>query len=131
MERKPEDIVKMNLYQKINALRVDFLNSGIQKTGKNTHLEYKFYTLDDIVPVLLPLNEKYGLTTITSFANGVASLTVTDTHAEDFNHVVFEADLVELIQKGMNAPQAAGSVQTYYRRYLYIMYLDIVEHELS
>ena len=39
-----------NVYQKLIKARELFLNADVQKTGKNMHLSFKYFELDDIVP---------------------------------------------------------------------------------
>ncbi len=41
----------MNVRQKLAKARLYFLNQKVQKSGKNMHLEFKyFFELEDIVP---------------------------------------------------------------------------------
>lgn len=40
----------MNVRQKLAKARLYFLNQKVQKSGKNMHLEFKYFELEDIVP---------------------------------------------------------------------------------
>lgn len=40
----------MNVRQKLAKARLQFLNQKVKKSGKNMHLEFKYFELEDIVP---------------------------------------------------------------------------------
>ena len=40
-----------NVYQKLLKARATFLNSEVTKSGKNMQLAFKYFELDDIVPI--------------------------------------------------------------------------------
>jgi hypothetical protein len=117
----------MNVYQKLLKARFMFLASNTQKSGKNMHLAFKYFELDDIVPVATKIFDEVGLVSLVSFEQDKAKMTIVDTENPD-GHIEFEAPLVQLTEnKGTNAVQAFGSTVTYYRRYLYMIALDICE----
>ncbi|TFI09268.1 hypothetical protein E4P35_13610, partial [Thiopseudomonas sp. 4R-3cl] len=118
------------LHEKINDIRKDFVGMGIEKNGVNLYAEYKYFLLDDIVPAVITLNDKHRVTTLFNFDREVATLTVYDIDSTD--SVIFTSPMVyQAIPKGATEVQNLGAVQTYLRRYLYIMYLDIVEPEVA
>ena len=45
------DIATMNVWQKLLAARIEFLRRGVTKSGVNLHAEFKYFELEDIVPV--------------------------------------------------------------------------------
>lgn len=47
---KIEDYSNMNVYQKLLAVRLEFANANIKKSGVNRFAEYKYFELSDIVP---------------------------------------------------------------------------------
>lgn len=61
MNNKSEEIKAMNIYQKLNCVREELLETLIQKTGKNTHIKYDYYRMVDLVSAIHPLNSKYGI----------------------------------------------------------------------
>lgn len=134
---KTLDISKLNIYEKINAVRKEFLDAKVQKSGTNRFAEYKYYELGDIVPVALPLMIKYHLAHEITFSGDFAKMRVVDTDSVkqtdsgvsvcDF--VEFTSPMVDLVAKGMNAIQALGAVETYQRRYLYMSFLDVIEQD--
>ena len=116
-----------NVFQKLLKARTLFLNSNTQKSGKNMHLAFKYFELDDIVPIATKIFEEVGLISIVSFVEDVARLTIVNTDNPE-ETVCFTAPLIHLAEnKGTNAVQAFGSTVTYYRRYLYMIALDICE----
>ena len=117
----------VNVYNKLLTARVNFLESAVTKSGKNMHLAFKYFELDDIVPVATKIFDALGLISIVSFAEDIARLTIVNTDNPE-EMICFTAPLVQLAEnKGTNAVQAFGSTVTYYRRYLYMIALDICE----
>ena len=116
-----------NVYQKLLKARAMFLNSEVTKSGKNMHLAFKYFELDDIVPIATKIFEEVGLISIVSFVQDMAQMTITNIDNPE-ESVIFTAPLVQLSEnKGTNVVQAFGSTVTYYRRYLYMIALDICE----
>ena len=116
-----------NVYQKLLDARIMFLSSNTQKSGKNMHLAFKYFELDDIVPIATKIFNEVGLISLVSFDQEKATMVIIDTENPD-GFIEFEAPLVQLSEnKGTNAVQAFGSTVTYYRRYLYMIALDICE----
>lgn len=118
-----------NIYQKIMSVREKWLKANVQKTGINRFAEYEYFELRDIVPVAQKFVIEEGLTTLFDFDHDYAYLHVIDAEGEDRGLVTFKSPMKELTVKGMNAIQALGAVETYQRRYLYMMFLDIVEQD--
>ena len=125
-----------NARQKLAQARLMFLNKNVKKSGKNMHLEFKYFELEDIVPSAIEIFAELGLVTTTNFDGTTASMTVYNTDNVEEPGIVFSAPYREVEQiisnKGAqvtNAMQALGSSITYLRRYLYMMALDIVEHD--
>ena len=125
-----------NVRQKLAQARLAFLNENVKKSGKNMHLEFKYFELEDIVPSAIKIFADIGLLTTTNFDGVVASMTVYNTDNIDEPGITFTAPYREVkpivSNKGSqvtNEMQALGSSITYLRRYLYMMMLDIVEHD--
>jgi hypothetical protein len=116
-----------NVYQKILAARVMFLESEVTKSGKNMHLAFKYFELDDIVPIATRIFDSIGLISLVSFEEEKAVMRILNTDNPE-ESVTFSTPLIQLGEnKGTNAVQAFGSTVTYYRRYLYMIALDICE----
>ena len=118
---------KTNVYQKLLAARIQFLESEVTKSGKNMHLAFKYFELDDIVPIATRIFDTIGLISLVSFEDDKAVMRILNTdNPEEF--VTFATPMIQLSEnKGTNAVQAFGATVTYYRRYLYMIALDICE----
>ena len=125
-----------NVYQKLLEARVLFMEEDVKKSGKNMKMSYKYFELQDIVPVALPIFQKVGLLPITTFSEDVATMTIFNVDdPKDYTYFTSPMREIEPIisQKTggevTNAIQRLGSVETYQRRYLYMIALDIVESD--
>ena len=129
------DTSKMTVFQKLLTARGMFLNSNVQKSGKNMHLSFKYFELDDIVPIATKIFTEIGLIAIVNFTEHTAVLTIVDTvnpddridFASPFNQI--QPILSREGKAVTNEMQALGSSITYMRRYLYMMALDICESD--
>lgn len=122
-----------NVYQKLLKARTMFLASGTQKSGKNMQLAFKYFELDDIVPIATKIFEDVGLISLVSFEGEKAVMQILNTDSPD-ETVSFAAPFATLEpivsntgKKATNEMQALGSSITYMRRYLYMIALDICE----
>ena len=116
-----------NVYQKLLAARVNFLESEVSKSGKNMHLAFKYFELDDIVPIATRIFDALGLISIVSFEEDKAIMRILNIENPE-DYATFTTPMIQLTEnKGTNAVQAFGATVTYYRRYLYMIALDICE----
>lgn len=106
-----------------------FLQRNVKKSGKNSFAKYEYFELSDIVPVKTEIFAELGLVDVVTFDNDFATLTLYSVEATD-QHITFQSPMRELDVKGANAIQSLGGVETYQRRYLYMMALDIVEADM-
>jgi hypothetical protein len=122
-----------NVYQKLLKARAMFLASNTQKSGKNMQLAFKYFELDDIVPVATKIFEEVGLISLVSFEGEKAVMQIlnTDNPDEIASFTAPFATLEPIVsntgKKATNEMQALGSSITYMRRYLYMIALDICE----
>ena len=131
-----EDTTNMNVYRKLLTARVRFLAENVKKSGKNMKLQYKYFELDDIVPIATPIFDALHLLPLTTFTNEMATLTMVDCDKPE-DTIVFTSPMKEIeaavsSRTGgeiTNAIQRLGSVETYQRRYLYMVALDVVESD--
>ena len=123
----------MNVYQKLLKARATFLGSEVTKSGKNMQLAFKYFELDDIVPIATKIFDEIGLISLVSFEENRAIMCILNTDNPD-ETVSFSAPFIPLEpivsntgKKATNEMQALGSSITYMRRYLYMIALDICE----
>ena len=135
MATTTKEIKTPNVFQKLLTARAMFLESDIQKSGKNMQLSFKYFELDDIVPTATRIFTEVGLIPIVNFSNDTAFMTIVNTDApEEMAHFAVPFTPLEPIvsntgKKATNEMQALGSSITYMRRYLYMIALDICESD--
>lgn len=116
-----------NVYQKLLAARAKFLEHGVAKSGKHMELRYKYFELDDIVPIAIGIFTEVGLVPLVSFIEEQAIMTMVNTDNPE-ETIQFSCPMrYPSENKMVNPVQALGSAQTYLRRYLYMIALDICE----
>lgn len=124
-----------NVYQKLMMARAKFLESDVQKTGKNMHLSFKYFELEDIVPTAIRIFNEVGLIPIVNFTTDVATMDIvnTETPGEVIQFVAPFNQIAPIVsnagKQATNEMQALGSSITYMRRYLYMIALDICESD--
>ena len=123
-----EVVAKMNIYGKLLEARKMFLASGVKKTGKNTYAEFKYFTLEDIIPVKQSIFEDLGLIDVISFNDNLAQLSLYNVSKPE-ERINFYSPLEKDESLIKNPIQKLGAVETYVRRYLYLLMLDIVESD--
>ena len=126
----------MNVLQKLILARLRFLEANVEKSGKHIKLEFKYFELSDIIPTAIKIFSEVGLVTNTVFDGEKAIMTVWNTDNLEERGVEFVAPYREAGQilnrnggEVTNPIQALGASITYLRRYLWMMALDIVEHD--
>lgn len=134
--KKKEDIImatetatnagKMNIYQKLTEARARFLAMPVKKSGINRFAKFDYFELSDIVPVKTAIFKDLGLCDVISFSDESAVLVLVNTDKSD-ETICFTSPIKAQAVNGMNEMQAIGASETYARRYLYQMMLDIVE----
>ena len=128
-EETPKEIRGMNVYGKLAVARGKFLNAPTKKSGKNNYAEFKYFELEDIVPVAIDIFSQLGLVLLESVTFDKVTATLVNVDNPD-EVIVFEAPAKDCnIEDGtkMSAIQGLGAYITYQRRYLYMLVLDIVE----
>ncbi len=134
--KKPETTSTLNVYQRLLKARAMFLEANVQKTGKNMHLSFHYFELDDIVPPATRIFEEVGLIALPNFTNDTATITVVNTDNPWEESITFTAPFNQIApivsntgKQATNEMQALGSSITYMRRYLYMLALDICESD--
>lgn len=134
---KPKDTEKeANVYRRLLTARVKFLDSGVEKSGKNMHLSFKYFELEDIVPPATKIFDEVGLIPLVSFTSDTAAMTVVNIDNPD-ETITFTAPFNQIApimsnagKQATNEMQALGASVTYMRRYLYMIALDVCENDL-
>ena len=127
-ETETVDVATMNVYGKLIEARKRFYEAGIKKTGVNRYAEFKYFTLDDIIPIKQEIFRDLGLADVISFGPEVATMTVFNV-IDPLDQIVFTSQLAADESLIKNPIQKVGAIQTYVRRYLYLLALDIIESD--
>ena len=113
------------------------MESNVKKTGKHMYLKYKYFTLNDIVPVAEKIFADLGIIPLFDFAlpsdgnMGIATMTIRDV-TDESNNLVIQLPMPGLGQLEKLPPiQELGANITYIRRYLYMAALDITEVDIT
>lgn len=125
-----------NVYQRLLMARSKFLDANVEKSGKNMHLSFKYFELEDIVPTAIRIFNEVGLISVVNFTPDVATMEIINTENPD-ESVSFVSPFNQIQPiisnntggKATNEMQALGSSITYMRRYLYMIALDICESD--
>lgn len=127
----PNDTSSMSIFSKLLAVRKDFNEQGATKSGKNLHAEFCYFELEDIVPKAEGLFVKYNILMMTTFENGnaIARIVNIDKPEETIEFTIPMQFIAEPAKFRMNEVQGVGAAVTYYRRYLYMIVLDLVEKD--
>ena len=124
------DWTKKNVYQKLLEARRRFQAANVKKSGINRYAEFKYFTLEDIIPVKTQIFNDLGLVDVISFGIEPDKAVLTLYNAdggEESGYVVFVSPTAPDESLIKNPIQKLGAVETYVRRYLYMLMLDIVE----
>lgn len=119
----------MNIYEKIQFVKVKLLEANIKKSGQNKFAGYTYYELADFTPYIIKFCEQMKLFTAVSFDKELARLKIVNAeNPEEF--IEYTSPMEQLELKGCNKIQALGGVETYSRRYLYMSAFDIIENDM-
>lgn len=120
---------KINIYQKMQAIKEELLEMNLKKSGENKFANFSYYELSDFLPQIIKLCNKYNLFTQINFDKENGTLTIVNAENTD-ETISYITPTEELELKGCNKIQALGGTQTYLRRYLYMNAFDITENDL-
>ena len=129
MTETKKEVKTLNVYQKLQAARVELQKLNIKKSGENKYSNFKYFELSDFIP---PLNEillNNGLTTVFSIADNQATLTVINCNNPE-EKILFTSPIAEVQLKGCTPIQGTGACHTYMKRYLYLNALEITEDDI-
>ena len=118
----------MNIYEKLVQARVKLQNIEMKKTGRNTFSNYNFFELSDFLPDILKIEKELNFLSLITFGKEEATLTLVNCEKPE-EQITFSCEIKSANLKGCHEVQSYGAVQTYTRRYLYVMAYEIVEHD--
>ena len=120
---------KINIYEKLQTVRVELQKMNLKKSGKNKFVGYDYFELCDFIPQINDLMLKHKMTSVLWYNDELAILDLIN--IEDPKEIIkFTSPMSEANLKGTHAVQNLGAVETYLRRYLYITAFEIVESDV-
>lgn len=117
----------MTVHAKLNKARVMFHALPLKKSGHNKFAGYRYFELGDFLVPALKICDEVGISCTISFADSIATMRIVD--IEDGSTIVLNTPLADASTKGQLPIQSLGSQHTYVRRYLWMLALEIVEHD--
>jgi hypothetical protein len=118
----------MSVYKKLQEARILLQNTKLNKSGKNKFAGFSYFELADFIPQVTEIFNKIGLCGVVSFTVDTAYLTVHETEGDGF--ITFTSPLVMAENAKGQAIQSLGSTHTYFRRYLWLMCMEITENDV-
>lgn len=118
---------KLNIYEKLQIIKVALSQLNLKKTGKNQSMKY--FELGDFLPSLNALLMDHKLITKISFGRDLATLTIINAEKPD-EQLIYTSPMSTANLRHCHEVQNLGAVQTYLRRYLYMNAFDIVEGDI-
>lgn len=121
----------VNIYEKLQAVRVELAKQGIKKGRKNAYTGYNYYELADFLPQVQELCQKHKVAPIFMVSDDGTSawLTLQDMEKQDAS-VKFSIPMSQAQLKGCHPVQNLGAALTYERRYLYMIAFELVEADV-
>lgn len=118
----------MNVFEKLCEARAELKSMGIKMSGSNSYAGYDYFELADFMPKITELEKKYKILSVVKFGLDMATLTVYNVDLPE-EKIEFTSPMSSAELKGCHAVQNLGAVETYIRRYLYLIAYEIVESE--
>lgn len=126
-QEKIDNNEKLNIFQKLQKIRYELTKKNLQKSGYNTYSKFYYYELKDFLPEIIELCNKEKLFTMVKFdkENSILAIINTENINETIEFTSPNARFDEI--KGI---QQIGALETYQRRYLYMVAFEISENDI-
>jgi len=126
---------KLSLAHRMSALKKELSSIKMPKSGENKYIGFKYHELQDFLPFIAVLNEKYGVSESISMTREQVIVTLRNVEdPEDIDVITFPFSEAEMKAKGggnsqVDAIQRMGASITYNRRYAYLLAYGITEND--
>lgn len=121
-----KEVKDMCCIEKILCMTMEIQDEGLKKSGFNSHIKYKYFELEDIVPFVNTLSIKYRVFIHTTFTKETIVVTVINLDNAD-DKQVYESPIALSDSKGNIDSKSIGAAHTYFRRYMYLIIFNICE----
>lgn len=118
------------LMNKIQDTKRELRTKGIKKSGHNKHGGYKYFELEDFIPHVEEVFEKHGLGSWYTPRNNSLVLVVYDKESGEYHQWRTPLRVIEGKENGFDSGihmKNNQSAQTYARRTLWLLALDLLE----
>jgi hypothetical protein len=116
----------LNIYEKINKVRLGWVNLKVKPTGKNAYTKVNYFEEGDLIPNGVKLSEEFRLCPLFDLTDKeISKMVIYDVDSEKTH--TFTLDRAEAGLKGVTPIQNLGAEITYLKRYLWRIYLEAVE----
>lgn len=135
MAVKKEAETTKNIYERLALVKYLFGQSNIKQSGINRYAGFKYFELGDIIPIANTLLAENGLLFYVRYTAEEAIGTLVNC-SEPSETIIFTSPMRQLTtlseegKRKMNEVQGLGAEETYQKRYLYYMLLDVVESDV-
>ncbi len=117
-----------NVFKRLQTAKVAVQSVKIKESGCNSFAKYTYLELGDFMPPINTACEANGLCGVIDFGSEIATLSIVNTDTPD-DRIVFSCPVSTADLKGCHPIQNLGAIQSYTRRYLWMMAFDITEHD--
>jgi hypothetical protein len=118
----------MTVFAKLQAARLEIAKMPLKKSGKNAFAKYEYFELGDFIPAAHGIFNHFGLCGVFNISYETATLCIHDTETGEV--VKFSSPTVMAENAKGQAIQSMGSTHTYFRRYLWLMALELTENDV-
>ena len=121
--------VEKTIYELLQEIRYEISKTPLKKSGYNAHLKFNYFELADFVPTATKLFAEKGICPVFSIAydgNGIETAVLSLTKGPE--KITFTCPAER--PSNMSGTQAVGGMITYYRRYMYMICLDLTENDI-
>lgn len=118
----------MNIYEKLQTARVELQKRALKKSGFNGFSKFEYFQLQDFLPAINEIFDELKLCAVFVLDGAFATLTVVNSETPE-EKIIFTSPVAESGIKGATPIQNLGGVHTYMRRYMWLMAMEIVEHD--
>lgn len=119
----------MNVYAKIQRARKMLIEKGLKKGKVNNFSKFSYFELSDFIPDINGIFDELGLFSKVTVNDEVGTMLIINTDKPS-EYVTFTSKSAPLELKGAVPLQSIGGQQTYIRKYLYMLALEIAEVDI-
>lgn len=116
------------LLLRLQKSRIAFQNAGVKKSGYNPFAKFKYFTLDDILPVANRIFCDYAICARYYENTEYGYLEIINAF-DRRDLILFQMPKYDAAMKGASPIQEGGASKTYTKRFLYLDALEISEPE--